>query len=36
MDDIIDFAVYLTGHNTETIEKMYEDFVRYNKSINKN
>ena len=29
MDDTIDFAVYLTGHDKDTIQQMYNDWKRY-------
>lgn len=27
MNEIIDFAIYLTGHDKETIEQMYNDWI---------
>ena len=30
--EIIDFAIYLTGHDKETIEQMYNDYVKYKKA----
>ena len=26
--ETIDFAVYLTGHNEETIRQMYNDYIK--------
>ena len=28
MNDTIDFAVYLTGHDKDTIQQMYNDWVK--------
>ena len=28
--EIIEFAVFLTGHDKQTIEKMYAEWSRYN------
>jgi len=28
MNDTIDFAVYLTGHDKATIQQMYNDWVK--------
>jgi hypothetical protein len=30
--EILDFAVFLTGHDEETIRQMYNDFVKHNKN----
>ena len=32
MDDTIDFAVYLTGHDSDTIQQMYNDWKKYKKN----
>lgn len=31
MDDTIDFAVYLTGHDKDTINQMYNDWIKNTK-----
>jgi hypothetical protein len=28
-EEIIDFATWLTGHDKETIEQMYNDYLKY-------
>jgi len=32
MNDTIDFAVYLTGHDVDTIQQMYNDWKKNQKN----
>jgi hypothetical protein len=32
MKEVIEFAMYLTGHDYDTIKQMYEDWLRYQKA----
>lgn len=32
MKEVIEFAMYLTGHDEKTIRQMYEDWLRYQKA----
>jgi len=29
MKEVIEFAMYLTGHDYETVKQIYEDWLRY-------
>ena len=33
-DQLIEFAIFLTGHDRETIEQMYADWKKYRKKWN--
>ena len=35
MNDTIDFAVYLTGHDSDTIQQMYKDWKKYDPTNNR-